>query len=149
MSVDLIKKIRNQTGAGVMDIKKALVESGGDEKKALDILKQFASATAVKKATRSASAGLIEAYSHSGRIGVLVEVNCETDFVARNPEFKAFVHDLALQVVSMNPENVKALLDQEFVKDQSQTIKQILEGLIGKIGENIVIKRFSRYELGE
>lgn len=149
MIVDLIKKIRGETGIGVMDVKKALKQAGGDEKKARLILKKIAASTAQKKASRVTGAGLIEAYVHAGRIGVLVEVNCETDFVARNPEFNTFVHNLALQIVSMSPESVDKLLTQPFIKDESQTMQQVLEALVGKIGENIVIKRFTRYELGE
>lgn len=148
-SAQLIKKIRDETGAGVMDIKKALDESGDNEKKAREILKSIAATKAQEKSSRAASSGLIESYSHGGRIGVMVEVNCETDFVARNPEFKSFAHDIALQIASMAPGNVKGLLSQPFIKDESQSVKQLLDSLVGKIGENITIKRFIRYHLGE
>lgn len=149
MSVDLIKKLRDETGAGVMDVKIALDQSGGDKQKAKRILRQVAGQKATKKSHRQTQAGLIEAYNHGGRIGVLVEVNCETDFVARNPEFQGFVHDIALQIASMTPTTVGELLNQPFIKDESMTVKSLLESLIGKIGENIVVRRFERYELGE
>lgn len=147
--ITLIKKIREETGAGVIDIKKAFDEAAGDEQKTREILAKLASAKAKNKVDRAAGAGLIECYNHASRIGALVEVNCETDFVARNRQFKTFVHDIALQIASMNPTDVNDLLSQPFIKDEAQTVKQFLESLISKIGENIVIKRFERYELGE
>lgn len=149
MTIELIKQIRRETGAGVVQIKRALDETGGDVKKAKQLLRQHALKTAVKKSARATSAGWVEAYNHQGRIGVLVQVNCETDFVARNLEFRSFVHDLALQIASMNPASVLGLHKQPFIKDESQTIEEVLKSLIGKIGENIVIKRFTRYELGQ
>lgn len=132
-----------------MAIKKALDQSGGDKRKAREVLKSMSAEIAQKKSTRSAKSGMIEAYSHADRIGVLIEVNCETDFVARNFEFRNFVHDLALQIASMDPKDLKQLLKQPFIKDESITIKDLLEAIIGKLGENIIIKRFLRYELGE
>lgn len=145
---DLLVKIREQTGLGVMDIKRALVEAGGDEAKALDILKKQGAEVMAKKQERTASQGFIDAYSHAGRIGVLVEVNCETDFVARNPDFQAFVHNLALQISSMAPADVNELLEQEFVKEPSQKISDLLTEMTAKMGEKLVINRFVRYELG-
>jgi elongation factor Ts len=148
ISVDQIKALRAKTGLGIHEIKSALEEANGDETKAIEVLKKRGLSTAAKKADRATSQGLIDTYVHAGRIGAMVEVNCETDFVARNEDFKAFVHDLALQVASMNPENVDELLGQEFFKDTSKTIQDYLNETIAKIGENIRINRIVRLELG-
>lgn len=148
MSLDLLKKLRETTGAGVMDIKRVLDEVGYDEQAAIKKLTEMGAARAAKKADRAAKAGLIHTYEHLGKIGVAVEINCETDFVAKNDDFKSFVHDVALHICSMSPASIEELLKQEFVKDPSKTIEQLLHELVGKIGENIVIKRFVRYELG-
>jgi elongation factor Ts len=144
-----IAKLRAETGAGVMDCKKALDETGGDFEKAKKILATNAQAIAKKKAERKAKQGLVECYCHGGKIGVVLELNCETDFVARNDEFKALAKDLSMQVASMNPKNLDELMDGEFIKDPSLKIKDLVEQMIGKIGENIQVKRFIRYELGE
>ncbi len=149
VTVDQIKSLRAKTGLGINDVKSALEETGGDEAKAIAWLKEKGLSTVAKKADRSTSQGLIDVYAHAGRIGAMVEVNCETDFVARNDDFKAFVHDLALQVASMNPENVDELLKQEFFKDPALTIQDYLHQTITKIGENIRISRISRFELGQ
>lgn len=148
VTVDQIKSLRAKTGLGIHDVKKALEESNGDEAKAIAWLKAKGLSTVAKKSDRATNNGLIDVYTHGGRIGAMVEVSCETDFVARNADFKAFVHDLALQVASMDPENVDELLKQEFFKDPSQTIQDLLHDTITKIGENIKIARFSRFELG-
>lgn len=147
-TLDELKILRDETGFGVMDIKRALEETGGDVAKAREILKNQSALTVVKKADREAKQGLIESYTHMGRIGAMVEVSSETDFVARNDEFKAFVHDLALHIASMNPRNKEELFDQPFFKDEARTIRQVLDELVGKIGENIQIRRFARFELG-
>jgi len=148
VTVEQIKALRAKTGLGIHEVKSALEEADGNEEKAIAVLKERGLSTVAKKSDRSTSQGLVDAYVHSGRIGALVEVNCETDFVARNEDFKAFVHDLALQVASMNPENVEDLLKQEFFKDPSKTIQDYLNETIAKIGENIKISRFARLELG-
>ncbi len=149
ITVEQIKSLRAKTGLGVHDVKKALEEADGDEAKAIVSLKEKGLTTVAKKADRQTSQGLIETYVHGGgRIGAMVEVNCETDFVARNEEFKKFVRELALQIASMNPENVEELLKQEYFRDPSLTIEQLLNDNITKIGENIKIGRFSRFELG-
>jgi elongation factor Ts len=148
MNMDTLKQLREETGMGVMDIKRALEESNGNVEQARTALKERGAMIVAKKAEREAKQGIIDAYTHLGRIGAMVEVNCETDFVARNAEFKTFVHDLALHVASMNPTDVAELLDQPFFKDESVTIRQVLEELVGKIGENIQIKRFARFALG-
>lgn len=144
-----VQKLRQETGLGVMDCRKALIEAKGNFKKAQAILAKKGALVAAKKANRKTSQGLIDGYLHEGKIGVLVEVNCETDFVAKNPEFKDLVHDLAMQVASMNPKNVKELLSQEFIKDPALKIDNLITQKIQKIGENIKIKRFIRYELGD
>lgn len=144
-----VQKLREVTGAGIMACKKALEEAQGDLKKAQEILGAQGAMIAAKKAQRDAKEGLVETYTHGGgRIGVLVEVNCETDFVSRNPEYKELAHDIALQISAMKPANLDELLDQDFIKDPSMTIRQMLEAKIAKLGENIQIGRFTRYELG-
>ncbi len=149
ITVDQIKSLRAKTGLGIHDVKKALEETDGNEDKAIAWLKEKGLSTAAKKSERATSQGLIDVYTHGGRIGAMVEVNCETDFVARNEDFKTFVHDLSLQVASMNPSDVEELLSQDFFKDPSKTVKDLLNETISKIGENIKINRFSRFELGE
>lgn len=150
VTVEQIKKLREKTGLGIHDVKSALEAANGSEEGALEILKEKGLATAAKRAERATSQGLVETYVHGGgRIGAMVEINCETDFVARNEDFKTFVHDVALQIAAMKPENVDELLKQEFFRDPSLTIQDLLTQAIAKIGENIRINRFSRFELGE
>ena len=145
----LLVKLREQTGMGVMDIKRALDEANGDETKALALLKERGEAVMAKKQERVAAQGVVETYTHGSRIGVMVEVNCETDFVARNPDFAGFAHDIALQISSMNPATLDELLEQEFIKDGSKTIAALLTEMTAKMGEKLVITRFARWELGE
>ncbi|MCI5642671.1 translation elongation factor Ts [Peptoniphilus sp. SGI.035] len=190
----LVKELREKTGAGMMDCKKALSETNGDMDKAVDFLREKGLASVAKKSSRIASEGLVDSYIHGGRIGVLVEVNSETDFVAKNEEFKNFVRDIAMQVAAVAPKYVSreevpaeeveheknilteqargenkpehiiekmvegrlekfyeeiCLLDQDFIKDPDKKIKDILNDLIAKIGENIKIRRFVRFEVGE
>ena len=147
-SVELIKKLPAQTGLGMHDIKKALDEANDNEANALTLLKEWGLSTVAKKSDRTTSQGLIESYVHGGRLGAIVEVNCETDFVARNDEFKTFVKNIAMQVASMNPENVDELLKQDYFRDPSKTVQDLLHETITKIGENIRISRISRFELG-
>tara|TARA_B110000116_G_scaffold260476_1_gene263645 strand:- start:415 stop:918 length:504 start_codon:yes stop_codon:yes gene_type:complete len=164
-TTDIIRELRSLTGAGVMDCKKALEDAKGDINKAIELLKQTGLSKVQKKSSRTANEGVIETYVHSGgRIGVMLELNCETDFVARTSEFVSLAHDIALQVASMDPQCIDdevnldeldssagepRLMYQPFVKDSSQTIKDLITEAVSKIGENIVIKRFIRYELGE
>jgi elongation factor Ts len=194
-SSQLVKELREKTGAGILDCQKALAENGDNIEKAIDFLRQKGLAAAQKKAGRETNQGLVHAYIHmGGKIGVLIEVNCETDFVARNDEFKTFVNDLALQVAAAKPSYVKredvpgaiidkermiyegqakemgkppaawpkiiegklekfyqesCLIEQAFIKDPAVTIKDLLSQKIAKIGENINIRRFTRYQLGE
>ena len=194
ISASLVKELREKTAAGMLDCKKALEKTDGDIDKAIDYLREKGLASASKKSGRVASEGLVEAYIHGGRIGVLIEVNSETDFVAKNDEFKEFVKDMAMQVAAATPKVVSreelseqeiehereiqmnkvvnegkpahvaekivegrmekffeqiCLLDQGFIKDPSLKVKDLLASKISKIGENIVIRRFTRYEVGE
>jgi elongation factor Ts len=191
----MIKELRERTAAGLMDCKKALTETDGDIDKAIEFLRKKGLANAAKKAGRLASEGVVTAYVHSNnRVGVLLEVNCETDFVAQTPDFKQFCADVSMQIAAMNPAAVRredmdtskveservllrekalaegkpekmvdkivdgqinkfysesVLLEQKFVKDDKKTIEMIQQELVAKLGENIKIRRFTRYELGE
>lgn len=195
ITAQMVKELRQATGAGVLDAKKALVASDGDFDKAVDLLREKGAARAAKRAGREASEGIIELYAHPGnRVGVMLELNCETDFVARNEQFQELAHDLALHIAAMNPrfltsdevpqedldrevEVLKAqalaegkpenivekivagriskyyeeicLLEQSFVKDDKVKIKDMITNAVSTIGENIKIRRFARYELGE
>ncbi len=145
-----LKKLRNETSASIADCRRALEESDGDYSKALDWLKKRAVAIAEKKADRTTGQGLVDSYIHAGgKVGVLVEVLCETDFVARTDDFKKLTKELGMQIAAMNPENVEALLQQEYIRDSSQTIQDLVKSVIGKLGENITVKRFQRFAIGE
>ncbi len=145
-----IKTLREETGAGMMDCKKALEESNGDMEKAREWIRQRGLAKAEKKADREAKEGYVAAYVHSNnRIAALVEIRCETDFVARNPEFQEMAKNVAMQVASMSPANVDDLLQQEFIKNPKMTIDELVKSLSGKIGERFIVQRFVRYEVGE
>lgn len=148
MSIDNIKKLREQTGAGIADCKEALAQSNGDMEKAKQWLKQKGFEKGAKKREREVKAGVVEVYSHNGKVGVLVEVLCQTDFVARTDDFKSLAHELALQIASMNPSSVEELLGQEYIRDATQTVDQLIKGVIGKLGENIQVGRFERIALG-
>jgi len=191
----LVKELRGKTGAGILDCQKALQDTGNDVEKAIDLLRQKGLAAAQKKAGRETKEGIISSYIHSGaKIGVLVEVNCETDFVARNEEFQAFVKEVALQIAASHPLFIKredipqdlidrekniylaqmkesgkpeaawekiikgklekfyqeqCLLEQAFIKDPSISIQDLLSQKIAKLGENLTISRFTRYQLGQ
>lgn len=145
-----VLKLRQETGAGVMDCKKALEEAGGDFNKAKDVLKQRGIQIASKKAERSTKEGVVTSYIHgAGKVGVLLELVCETDFVAKNDEFKNLAKEIAMQIASMNPENIEVLLEQEYIRDPKKKIGELLNESIAKIGENIKVNRFVRYALGE
>src|SRR3989344_4418922 len=148
VSLDLIKQLRDRTSAGVADVRQALEDSKGDLKRAEELLRKKGFEKAAKKGDRVTNAGLIESYVHQGRIGALVEVACETDFVARTDEFKTLAHEIAMQVASMNPKDNSALLEQEYIRDPSKTIGDLIKEAIAKLGENITVGRFSRFELG-
>lgn len=133
-----------------MDCRRALEETKGGEKKAEGLLAKWGIEKAEKKADRETKAGLVDSYIHAGgRVGVLVELLCETDFVARTDDFKNLAHELCLQVASMNPKDVKSLLAQEYIRDPSLTIENLVKQVIGKLGENITVARFIRFQLGE
>jgi elongation factor Ts len=195
ITTEMIKELRAATNAGVLDCRKALESSGGDFQKAVDYLREKGLATAAKRADRVASQGVVELYSHgSGRVGVMVEVNCETDFVARSEQFRNFAHEVALQVAATGPRYIKAeeipageleheteiakarareegkpekmldkiaegrlekfkdevvLLRQAYIRDEQVTIEKLLLDLVASMGENIVVRRFARWELGE
>lgn len=149
MEASLVAKLRVETGAGVMECKHALDDAQGNFEKAKELLANSADAVAKKKAERLTKSGLIESYVHGGRIGVLVEIACESDFVSKNENFKKMTHMIAMQIASMNPKNVDELLKQEYFADPKITIKDYVNSLILQIKENIQIKRFVRYEIGE
>jgi len=165
IQTETIKELREQSGAGVMECRNALVTAEGSIEKALEILKKQSLVKFEKKKNRLASQGIIEGYIHmGGRIGAIVELNCETDFVARTPEFKELAHNIAMQVAAMSPqciaaENITegsdldpksaALLLQPYIKDQTLTILDIINQTIAKVGENIKVSRFDRFEIGE
>ena len=151
MAVDikLIKQLREKTGAGVADVREALDASSNDLKKAEEILKKRGFERAAKKGDRATNAGLIESYIHQGRVGAIVEVLCETDFVARTDEFKNLAHELAMQVASMNPKGSSALFKQEYIRDSRMTVSDLVKQAIAKLGENITVGRISRFELGK
>ena len=172
MSLDAIRDLRESTGCGIMDCKRALAEAGNDMSKAKELLRQRGLEMAIKKGSREAKEGRIEAYIHNGnKMGVIVEVNCETDFVGRNEDFIKFTKDLAMHIAAMAPKYIRkedvpaeilsleadqksflkafCLLDQAYVKDPSKSIADLLNEMVAKIGENIIISRFSRYKIGE
>lgn len=172
VSLELIKQLRELTSASISDCRHALQEAGGDIQKAQELLRKRGLELAAKKQDRVAKEGRVEAYVHQGnKIGVLLEVDCETDFAARNSDFAQFTRDIAMQIAACNPvyinkEDVPAqiveketdkelffkdncLLEQAFIKDPSITVKDYLGSMVGKIGENIVIRRFARYKIGE
>lgn len=147
MTSDNIKNLREITGAGVMECKKAMEESGGDIEKAKSIIYERGLTRAERKAERTTGAGLLESYIHNGRVGVMLVLRCETDFVARNENFKELAHDVAMQIAAMNPADVESLLQQPFVKNESQTIGDLVKDFIGRLGENVKVERFCRYEI--
>lgn len=172
VTADEVKALREETGAGIMDCKRALTEAQGNMEQAKHLLRDRGFEVAAKKADREANQGIVESYIHGGgRIGVLLELNCETDFVARNSDFKELARELAMQIAAMNPRwlstedvdaRVKAaeelsdqqvasmtLLSQPYIRDQSRTIQQLITETIAKTGENIRLRRFTRYELGK
>jgi len=142
-----VQRLRELTGAGVMDCKRALDESGGDFDKAVSLIRERGVIKAEKKADRTTGAGVLESYIHNDRVGVLIELRCETDFVARSEPFRTLAHDLAMHVAAMNPENTDILNQQAFVKDPNQNIEAVVKATIAVTGENIRIERFCRYEL--
>jgi elongation factor Ts len=165
VSVEAIKHLREKTGAGIMDCKRALQQAEGDPDRAEDVLREQGIASAAKKVTRQTNQGLVESYIHNGgRIGAMVEVNCETDFVARTPDFQGLAHDLAMQVAAMSPKYVDVsdvpedepvvhqeacLLQQPFIKDPARSVQDLVNEAIGRLGENVRVRRFTRLSIGE
>lgn len=143
VSVDEIKKLRQDSGAGIADCRIALEETKGDMAKAKAWLQEHGIEKSAGKIDRETKSGLVETYSHGGKIGILVTLLCETDFVARTDDFKFLAHEIALQVASMKPENTEALLKQEYIRDSSQTIEALIKSYIAKLGENIKVASFS------
>lgn len=151
MAVDiaLLKKLREETGISLADCRKALEETDNAYEKALEWLQKHGIEKASKKADRETSQGLVESYVHqNGRVGAMVELLCETDFVARTDEFKKLAHEIAMQVAAMNPKDVDTMLKQEYIRDTSKTIETLIKEAIAKIGENITLKRIHRFEIG-
>lgn len=142
-----ISKLREMTGAGVMECKKALRESGGDLDKAVKLIHEQGLAKVEKRVGREAGAGLIESYIHNERIGVLVDVRAETDFVVRSEPFRKLAHELAMQIAAMAPADVDELLKQPYIKDESKTMGDLVKEVIAKVGENVKINKFSRMEV--
>lgn len=148
ISAEIVKQLREKTGASMMDCKKALEEANGDESKATEFLRAKDKLTAMKKSERTADQGIIESYIHAnGKIGVLLEIKCETDFVAKNSEFKELAHDIAMHIAGMNSQDIEVLMTEPFIKDPSITVKDLIDAKIGKLGENIKIGKFIRFEL--
>ena len=146
VTANLVKELREKTGAGMMECKKVLTETDGDMEKAAELLRERGIAKAAKKSSRIAAEGLVVAYvSEDGKTGAVVEVNAETDFVAKNDEFKTFANDVAVQVVKENPANVEELLSQKWINDSSKTVSEVLTDKIATIGENMSIRRFVRF----
>jgi len=150
VDIEIIKQIREETKAGVMDVQRALADAGGDVEKAKEIIRQKGLAKAEKKSDREVKSGFIYAYIHSNqKVGVLLELNCETDFVAKNEDFVSLAKEITMQIAAMNATSVEDLLSQPYIRDPKQTIEDLVKGTIGKFGENITVRRFVRYELGE
>src|SRR5438477_8415179 len=157
-STELIKELRDKTGAGIMECKKAIEDALGDVGKAEQLIKERGLAMAEKKAGREAGQGLIETYVHAGRIGAMIELNCETDFVARTDDFRTLAREIAMQVAATNPSRISAqeqstdgdvpLLDQPYIRDSAKTVQELVNETIAKVRENVVIRRFARFELG-
>ena len=147
MAVDAIQKLREETGAGVMDAKKALDEAGGDAAKAAEILRAKGIEKAAKRADREAGAGFIYGYVHNERIGVLVDLRAETDFVVRSEPFRELAKELALQIAAVGGSTTEELLAQEYVKDPSRTVQDLVQDVIRRVGENVKLNAFSRLEL--
>ena len=149
ITVEDIKKLREKTGAGIADCKEALSQSKGNFEEAVKYLKKKGLDKASKKSDREVKTGIVDVYSHGGKVGVLVELLCETDFVARTDDFKNLAHELSLQIASMNPSSVEDLLKQEYIRDGALTVDQLIKSVVGKLGENIQVGRFERIALGE
>lgn len=148
ISAEAVRKLREKTGASMMECKNALDKSGGDEMAAEEILRQRGAEIADKKAARATKSGLMDSYLHANRkIGVLLQIDCETDFVAQNEIFKELSHEICLQIAATDSRDNEDLLSQPFIKDQAKTVRDLIREAIGKLGENIKINRFVRFEI--
>jgi len=147
MTTDDIKNLREQTGAGVMDAKRALEEANGDIAKATQIIQVKGLVKAEKRNERTTGSGLIVSYIHNDRIGVLLDIRCETDFVARTDDFRELAHNVAMHIAAMNSTNIETLFAEPFIKDQSLSVENLVKGVIAKVGENIRIEKFCYYAL--
>jgi elongation factor Ts len=147
ITTEIVQKLRELTGAGVMDCHRALKEAGGDFDKAVAIIREKGLSKVEKRAGREAGAGLVHSYVHNGRIGVLVDLRAETDFVVRSEPFQELAHALAMHIAAAAPTNVEELLAQPYVRDESRTVKDIIGEVIAKVGENVVVNNFSRIEV--
>lgn len=147
ISIEQIKKLREETDAPVMEVKRALEKANGDLKKAREELKKWGIEKVAKKQGEITSAGLIEAYIHAGRVGALVKIACQTDFVARTQEFKSLAHEIVMQVASMDPKDVKSLLEQDYIRDPKKKIKDLVNESIARLGENIEILEIVRFSV--
>lgn len=147
IKLDLIKKLREETAAGVSDCRQALQDADGDYEKAKKLLIEKGLEKAAKKEGKETSQGIVEAYVHQGKVGVLVELRSETDFVARTDEFKRVAHEIALQVAAMNPKTVRGLLKEPYIRDPKITVADLIKQIVAKVGENITVARFTRLAL--
>src|SRR5919199_2089030 len=157
-TTEQIKELRDKTGAGIMECKKAIEDAQGDLARAVQLIKERGLAIAAKKAEREAGQGLIDSYVHAGRIGAMIELNCETDFVARTDDFRRLAREIAMQVAATSPSRLSSqeastdgdvpLLDQPYIRDPAKTVQDLVNETIAKVRENIVIRRFARFELG-
>lgn len=149
IKLDDLKKLRSETSAGISDCRQALEDARGNVEKAKKLLLARGLEKAAKKEGKETSQGIIESYVHNGKVGVLVELRSETDFVARTDEFKYLAHEIALQVASMDPKNVADLLNGQYIRDTSLTVANLMKQVVAKVGENITVARFMRMHLGE
>ena len=147
VTAEEVQKLREMTGAGVMDCRKALIEAEGDVDRATAIIREKGFAKAEKRGDRATGAGLVETYVHNERIGVLLDVRAETDFVVRSEPFRVMAHDIAMHIAAAAPETVEELLAQPYVKDESKTVKDVIGEVIAKVGENVSVNKFFRIEV--
>jgi elongation factor Ts len=148
VNIGQIKKLREETEVSISECKKALTEAKGDLRKAKEILKEWGKNFAKKRIEKEAKQGIIESYIHSNKkVGAMIELCCETDFVAKSPDFQKLAHELALQIAAINPSEENPLFNQLWIRDETKTIKDLIDEYIAKLGENIIIKRFVRYEI--
>jgi len=147
ITAEAVQKLREMTSAGVMDCRKALIEADGDMTKAAAIIRERGLSKVEKRADRETGAGLVHSYVHNGRIGVMVELRAETDFVVRSEPFQKLAHDLAMQISAMDPKSLDELYTQPYIKDESRTVKDLVTDVIAKVGENVTVNQFYRIEV--